>query len=501
MNKYVWELYLKSGGNKTVSFFRNNFEDKFKKNYVSGLKKLQKVYCVFEDAIEDTDIKLTEFVDGLDGYENDIEFEEINEKNYKDIIDSEMNELWNALEDEFLSDKDAFAEFIGGVGSYRGIAHYSTCCAYDFPECFIPYYFQYNYNVLEIIAEQFDIELPKLPNKKDYKKRFLHYGELCKVFTKYRFDNGWTPYELLAFLYDFAPRYIGGIDSYIIKDLPEPKSAFFIGGGGDNADATAEDDPNCICCWQCNPETRAGDLIVMYLRTPISAISSIWRSCSLGFNDPFFYYYRCTYIGKPIKVKRFGINEIKKDRLLSKMPIVKKNMQGISGVELMPSEYNHIVDKVKAKVTKLEYEAISSDNKYTNEKDVEQKLIKPFLKDLGYEEDEYTQQKRVPIGNHNNTLIPDFVLLPVSFGGKHSAFAVLEAKKSIKNQKDLLAALDQVSSYSLLLSAEYAVVASQEGIWITSKKDRYSGVIEEFSWEELSDDDNMYKVRRLIGKK
>ena len=69
MNKYVWELYLKSGGNKTVSFFRNNFEDKFKKNYVSGIKKLQKVYCVFEDEIEDTEIKLTEFVDGLDEIE------------------------------------------------------------------------------------------------------------------------------------------------------------------------------------------------------------------------------------------------------------------------------------------------------------------------------------------------------------------------------------------------------------------------------------------------
>ena len=34
---------------------------------------------------------------------------------------------------------------------------------------------------------------------------------------------------------------MGGIDSYIIRDLPEPKAAYFIGGGGDNEDATAED--------------------------------------------------------------------------------------------------------------------------------------------------------------------------------------------------------------------------------------------------------------------
>ena len=358
----------------------------------------------------------------------------------------------------------------------------------------------YNYNVLEIIAEQFDIILPELPNKQEYKKRFYHYGELCKVFTKYRLDNGWSPYELFAFLYDFAPKYIGGIDSYIIKDLPEPKSAFFIGGGGDNGDATAEDDSDSIYCWMCNPETRAGDMIVMYLRTPISAISSIWRSCSIGFNDPFFFYYRCTYIGNPCKVKRLGINQIKKDKRLSQLPIVKKNMQGINGVELIPSEYNYIVDKVNGDVPRLEFEDISVDNNYVNEKDVENRCIKPFLSRLGYDENDYIQQLYVPIGNHNNTLIPDFVLLPEIYRGKRTAFAIIEAKKSINNDKELSAALEQVRSYALLLSAPYAVIASQEGIWITSKNNGYLD-LEKYSWDELSDNDNMYKVSKLIGKR
>ena len=175
-------------------------------------------------------------------------------------------------------------------------------------------------------------------------------------------------------------------------------------------------------------------MVVMYLRTPISAISSIWRSCSIGFNDPFFFYYRCTYVGHPVKVKRLGINDIKKDRVLSKMPIVHKNMQGLNGVELKPSEYNHIVDKTKAKVTKLEYEEISTDNKYVNERDVEDRLIKPFLNNIGYGERDYEQQIRVPIGNHNNTLIPDFVIAHETYGGSHVAFTVIEAKKSIKNE-------------------------------------------------------------------
>ena len=496
MNKYVWELYLKSGGKEIVDFFKTNLSEKITKEYSSGVRKLHEYYCVNKDTVEEVEITLNELFKFLNEDETEYEYESIDIQKYPEIIDEAMDELWSILIERNPTEKDAFIDFI----DYSGVAYHSTVLTYDYYECFIPYYFQYNYNVLEIIAEQFDIILPELPNKQEYKKRFYHYGELCKVFTKYRLDNGWSPYELFAFLYDFAPKYIGGIDSYIIKDLPEPKSAFFIGGGGDNGDATAEDDSDSIYCWMCNPETRAGDMIVMYLRTPISAISSIWRSCSIGFNDPFFFYYRCTYIGNPCKVKRLGINQIKKDKRLSQLPIVKKNMQGINGVELIPSEYNYIVDKVTGDVPRLEFEDISVDNNYVNEKDVENRCIKPFLSRLGYDENDYIQQLYVPIGNHNNTLIPDFVLLPEIYRGKRTAFAIIEAKKSINNDKELSAALEQVRSYALLLSAPYAVIASQEGIWITSKNNGYLD-LEKYSWDELSDNDNMYKVSKLIGKR
>ncbi|SNU04631.1 hypothetical protein SAMN06297422_101173 [Lachnospiraceae bacterium] len=501
MNEYVWKLYLESGGYKTVEFFKNNFENDLSFGYVDGISSLQKKYCVSNDTLSNTRWFLEKCVEDLqeDIYECE-NTEEYDEDNFEDIIDEIMNEIWHLLYDNHGTDQNSFKAFLGDYNPVEDIIYLSTIFSLDYPEYIIPYYFQCNFNVVQIIADSFDIELPPLPVKKDYKGRFFYYGELCKVFTKYRLDNGWSPYELFAFLYDFAPNYIGGIDSYIIKDLPEPKSAFFIGGGGNNADAVAEDDPDDICCWQCNPDTRAGDMVVMYLRTPISAISSIWRSCSIGFNDPFFFYYRCTYVGNPVKVKRLGINDIKKDRVLSKMPIVHKNMQGLNGVELKPSEYNHIVDKTKAKVTKLEYEEISSDNKYVNERDVEDRLIKPFLNNIGYGESDYEQQIRVPIGNHNNTLIPDFVIAHKTYGGSHVAFTVIEAKKSIKNNKELAAALDQVGSYALLLSAKYAVIASQEGIWITTSNSRYKEFILNYSWQELEDDDKMYEVRKMLGK-
>ena len=77
---------------------------------------------------------------------------------------------------------------------------------------------------------------------------------------------------------------------------------------------------------------------------------------------------------------------------------------------------------------------------------------------------------------------------------------VVEAKKSIRNEKELSAALEQVRSYALLLSAKYAVIASQEGIWITDSKVGYMSFVNEYTWNELSDNDNMYQIKSIIGK-
>ena len=35
LNKYMWQLYLKSGGDKTVKRFEDNFTNGMKKDYVN----------------------------------------------------------------------------------------------------------------------------------------------------------------------------------------------------------------------------------------------------------------------------------------------------------------------------------------------------------------------------------------------------------------------------------------------------------------------------------
>lgn len=95
-------------------------------------------------------------------------------------------------------------------------------------------------------------------------------------------------------------------------------------------------------------------MILMYLKTPVSAIVSVWRSVSIGFNDSFFYYYRCTYIANPVSIQHITLKQMQQDDVTKNMSIVRSNMQGINGTELKPSEYNHLMDLANADVPRLE---------------------------------------------------------------------------------------------------------------------------------------------------
>ena len=242
-------------------------------------------------------------------------------------------------------------------------------------------------------------------------------------------------------------------------------------------------------------------MIVMYLRTPISAVDSVWRSVSIGFNDPFFYYYRCTYIANPIGIKRITQKELQTDVIFKELPIVRKNMQGINGVELLPSQYNHLMDIAEADVHRLEF-IVSKDNQtFTREKDVENKRIIPLITKLGYDEADYIQQMYIELGNHNHTLIPDFVISPVRTKGHHSAFAIIEAKLFIPNQKEMETVKSQARSYAVQLKAKYSAIADKNKLWVYKSDDDYSDEIFSATWEELNNADIFSRLMKLIGKR
>lgn len=160
----------------------------------------------------------------------------------------------------------------------------------------------------------------------------------------------------------------------------------------------------------------------------------------------------------------------------------------------------YLVKKNKAKAKTLEYVETKSDGEYTCEKDVETKLITPLIQKLGYDEKDYKQQMYVEIGNHNNTLIPDYVLLPNERRGFASGFAIIEAKRSIPSKEKLDDVMVQARSYAKLLTAKYCVVASQEKLWVTDSKDGFDNIVMEATWEQLNDSDIFYDLRKLLGE-
>lgn len=486
-NQYVWKLYLKSGGNQVVEMFKKNLTEEFTAEYAAEIKRLHQAYCPSKGISEMFYDDLLHLSEELENYyileENSYTSQTALEEVFRLLNEIyECNDSANMIFDIFSSD----------------IENLSTRLCVEAPEIFIPYYFRFNFNVLKNIALEFGMELPQLPIKKDYKGRFYYYGELCEAFYDFREEHNMSPYEFCAFLYDFAPKYVGGT-SYIMKELPDPKSAYFIGGDKDDSSLTTEKD--IVTIWQCNPDTRAGDMIVMYLRAPISAVDSVWRSVCIGFNDPFFYYYRCTYIANPTAIKRITQKQLKEDTVFKDIPIVRKNMQGINGVELLPSQYNHLMDLVNADVPRLEYTVIDNDLTFTREKDVENLLIIPLIKKLGYSDKEWEPQMYIEIGNHNKAIIPDFVILPNKTKGKQSAFAVIEAKLTIPNQKFLEDVQIQARSYARQLGARYSVIASKEKIRIYTAKDLYSEEIFSASWEKLNDADTFSSLFKLIGNR
>ena len=264
LNKYVWQLYTEAGGQNTIAFFQQNLELGLQDTYGDGIADFQGIYCACSGVVEETRSQLQDFY--KDTLQTSIPQEETNSGgDSAGDISTDLDEINTIFQDWYQeriseaegSDKDLFDWFISSL------SYFTTAFAMDFPDLFIPYYFFANYNVLTKIADTFGINMPSLPQKADYRARVWHYAEICKTLRIFRHENELSPSELCAFLYDFAPKYIGGVESYIIKELPEPRSAYFIGGGGDNLDAVAEDNPNEIRFWQSNPGTRAGDMIVM----------------------------------------------------------------------------------------------------------------------------------------------------------------------------------------------------------------------------------------------
>ena len=208
------------------------------------------------------------------------------------------------------------------------------------PEYFFPYLFLCRIFELNKIADFFNMNLPNIPKRTDYKGRCMYYWDLCEVFYLFRKENGLSPAELWSFLYDFAPN---NLPSEKI-DMPKPSQVWFIGGRLYQEDKSLESK-----FWQSSPETKKGDILIHYETSPISAITCIETSLTDGVIDPLFRYYGCIHIGNRMNIPHITLKELQADEYFSKHPLIRKKFQGVNGWPMSSEDYSELLRMIKAK--------------------------------------------------------------------------------------------------------------------------------------------------------
>ncbi|WP_144281592.1 restriction endonuclease subunit R [Chryseobacterium echinoideorum] len=488
LNKFIWNNYKESkDGQEIINFF-----------------KYKEYYEILSKFIDEKNKDLEDYNNILNIFLYcDLEFDE--SKN----VGERGKKLFNYFIENGLILKDEKGEF-----SYFEkeefdflldiIEPYSLYLFDAIPDYFFPYFFKLEFTKLQKICDTFNINIPKVPLKKFKKERLNYYIELCDIFLEFRTINNLTKFEFCAFLYDFAPKYIGFEE---IKDLPEPTNIWLCGAAKDDYSYLLKATSKTTYFWQGNEDTKRGDIIVMYCLSPQSNIEFICRAVNDGIRDPFFHYYGSITLGNIHKIQPIHISQIKTDEHLKNIAIVKKNLQGVNGTQISNEDYKRILYLLEEKgENTLRLPKISTiDFKVNldcrNERDVEIKIVEPFLHKLNYFENDWIRQLSVRMGRGERNY-PDYVFFAETRKGYEQAKMLLETKFIIKNNRDLEETFQQAHSYALRLEAQKIVICDKDFIWIYSRKnnsfDRTKYL--KFNWHEINNPDIYSQIKKIIGK-
>jgi len=493
LNKFIWDNYKETQkGKKTIALFTDGTTTDILEKYLGN----------FHLEIEDT----ADFIDDLTDYSSKpIIPDELDLKEAEKLFDEIINTGFTIkCEGEKLDSYDPKqVDFLGLIPVI------STWLFYKYPDFFKPYYFRTKFQLLTQIADAFGLDLPEVPLKRYKEQRIKYYWKLCASFLKFQEENEMTSSEFCAFLYDFAPNFIEQ-NQTAETELPKPTQVWLAGGdkGGFDFEFLDNYKKGNNSFWQGNIDTKRGDIVIMYCLSPCSCIHSIWRATKDGIADPFFHYYSSIFISDGIKVAPISLNELKQDEYFSKHPLVRKNLQGVSGYPFNSEDYKRIQQLIIQNggnindLPQLYSPTFSLNQTLKDERDVELTLIEPFLKELGYTENHWKRQLSVRMGRGERNF-PDYAFLTNNEKSYEVAEMLIEAKFWIKSNKELEETFKQVYSYGLRLSSKILIIADKDAIWIYERHNNSfdrSKYIKKF-WKELERPDEFANIKNLIGRK
>ena len=356
---------------------------------------------------------------------------------------------------------------------------------------------EYFFPRLTRFADYFEIELPPIPKKPDYKARCMYYWELCKVFYQFRIENELSPAELSAFMYDHIPNVLRSDNK---EEMPKPSAAWFIGGviEGYGTHWTTG-------FWQSSKDTKKGDILVHYETAPVSAITCLWIAQTDGVIDPFFHYYSNTYVGDKIEIPHISLKELKADAYFSNHPLVKKNFQGVNGWPITGRDYSEFLRMIKAKrfdtsvLPQIYAPSLPEGIVIKEEKDVEKKLLEPLLNEMGwYEHRDYIRQLPIHAGR-GHRIFPDYALHYNNKLEEERAKVLIEAKYHMKNNQEIQSAFLQAFSYAKLLMSSVIVLCDKECLLVYDNKNGFNrNRYRKYYWEDMKNPDLYNELKKKL---
>lgn len=499
-NRFLLDNYLCTReGKKALAFF-NNFEKHIRKKDYRAFFDLFSHFCIIPPNFADCKEKVDSYYEILRDIEEPKEFS--HENNEEEItpeflIDAMKDSIKAGIKEEMVHDKKtSFRDFL------PSITYFSVLCHLLAPEHFFPYFFNTQFNRLEEIFSLFSIPMPPLPGKTNYEKRFDFYFELCKVLYEFRLQHNLSYQELNVVLYCFAPHCLEEVSP--LARIPSPSKVYLCGGDREDSPTLETRTSKDILCWAGNPFMRTGDLVFIYETSPISAIRTVWRCVTDGSYDPFEYFYNRVFISNKIQIPPVTLKDLKENPLWAQKSVVKAHMQRLAGTACSYAEYQELrkilqkKDFDAGKLPQIQFTGLEDEEDLQNESQVEELLLEPFLKKLGFQEKNWVRQLPLRMGR-GTKVFPDYVLFPKSTKGEEQAAFVWEAKFTIHTEKQLTEAFYQAKSYALRLQSTGFGLVAKEGIWLSFDTEDFSlKKLTHHTWKDLQDPDCFHTVKTVM---
>ncbi|MGI5975645.1 MAG: restriction endonuclease subunit R [Paludibacter sp.] len=511
MNKNIWDLYKNSErGKKSILLFtigeNDNLEDKirdiylFCSSYLGGNSKvdnfIDRLFLVVDNLFADN--LLMEENENVNKY-----FDRLIDNLELGFVDqNEKGELFKSQDEKpSVKQKD--------YKSFSALIPEISLSLYNFfPKSFFPILFSERFDILMSILDVLEIPMPQLPMSGDKRGRLIFYNQLCENIFEFSDNNKLTSEETCACIYDFSLMLLEDKNGSI-SELPEPTNIWLTGGSKEDYKTFLENPiKGSKSFWTCNENTKRGDIIIMYVLAPYSFIQSVWRSDIDGVYTPFNYYNSRTRVTEGIIVPHISLNELKADSYFSQLPIVKKNFQGVNGVQFSANDYNELKRLFSEKgfdssiLPNLYSPDLEISVKLKNEKDVEDKLLIPLLNKLGYTENDWERQLLQKAGR-SEKVIPDFVFLPKGEIYFQNAPMIIEAKYDMSSNIERTKAYNQALSYARMMKSSCFAICDKNRMIIYDEENgsfnRFNPTFEKH-WQNLNEAETFSQLKLLIGK-